>query len=289
MNKCNNNNWLPEHEDLLQNWGEKIRYYAWMHYRSAAIYSRLHNMLTFPLIVVSAFTASANFTMIGNDKKDTFTMFVIPLSIGCGGLITAILSSLTKLIQTAEMSTMHTESHRNFNKLMRTVTMELGLPPNQRKPPYEACTIVRTEFDRLILEAPDIPESVIEEFNTKFPSAINKPEEACDFEEIHIYGRDSMLKERADEFIKIRMFYKWRYSVNEKEKLKRDSLNNQLMIQNSAFPMTQLSNLSHMNTNNTSIRFSIDELMTTTLSSKLSSNSANEEDSCIRLSMDEYS
>lgn len=280
MKTCDTNNWLPEHEDLLQNWGEKIRYYAWMHYRSAAIYSRLHNMLTFPLIVVSAFTASANFTMIGNEKKDTITMFVIPLSVGCGGLITAILSALTKLIQTAEMTTMHTESHRNFNKLMRTVTMELGLPPNQRKPPYEACTIVRTEFDRLIIEAPDIPESVIEEFNTKFPSAINKPEEACDFEEIPIYGRDAVMKERVDAFTKIRLFYKWHYNSRPRRetRFKYTSSPNMIMIPHSS---TEESVPSSLNTRleNGSMRISIDELM--------SSSSEQASDNTVRVSIEE--
>lgn len=283
MKTCDTNNWLPEHEDLLQNWGEKIRYYAWMHYRSAAIYSRLHNMLTFPLIVVSAFTASANFTMIGNEKKDTITMFVIPLSVGCGGLITAILSALTKLIQTAEMTTMHTESHRNFNKLMRTVTMELGLPPNQRKPPYEACTIVRTEFDRLIIEAPDIPESVIEEFNTKFPSAINKPEEACDFEEIPIYGRDAVMKERVDAFTKIRLFYKWHYNSRphrEKRFKYTSSPDHMIMISHSNAEALVPSSL-NTRLGNRNMRISIDELMSS------SSDNSPYDNNTVRVSIEE--
>lgn len=205
--------WFNEHENLLSEWAEKARFYAWMHHRTSEHYTRLNNCLSLPLIIMGTISGSANFTMVGNTSASFFFTTAIPLIIGSLNLCTVVLSAATKFLKSAELSENHSEFYRHYSKLVRNICLELSLPPNQRKPPFEICNVFRHEFDRLVSEAPSIPQYVIVEFNTKFPFKKNKPEIASGFEKINIYGRKKRIQSLEENFKKTRHFYKWLYSV----------------------------------------------------------------------------
>lgn len=213
--------WFDEHENLLKEWAEKARCYAWMHHKTSMEYSLLNHYLTVPLIIFSSISASANLTLVGNKDHSYIYNTILPLTIGSFSIITAVLSALTKYIKSAELSEKHMSYYRNFNKLVRNICLELSLPPDQRKPPFEMCNVFRHEFDGLMNEAPNIPEHVIILFNKTFPRKKNKPEITSVFEKINIYGRNKILKDKESELRKIRHFYKW-------VAIKRKSIDNDL-------------------------------------------------------------
>ena len=215
MNKPDHTQWFPEHENLLKDWGEKTRYYSWMHNKTGEYYAQLNNFLSIPMIILTTATASANFTMAGNSSMTEENNVVIPILTGIASVTAAILSGLTKFLQCAELSTRHADCHRNFNKLTRNICLELSLPPIQRREPYDACHVFRTEYDRLMTESPSIPTFIIKKFNTKFPMVNNKPEIASEFGKIPIYGRGKTMLENEERFRKIRIFYKWLSHVKE--------------------------------------------------------------------------
>jgi hypothetical protein len=204
--------WAKEQENLLKDWAEKARYYAWMHNESSKKFHYLNNRLTIPLIVISAISSSANFTMVNNDGATLYKTW-FPVIMGTLGLVTAILSASLKVLQTAELSAKHSTFFKTYNALARHITMELSLPPSQRRAPQDSCNVYRYDFDRLLSEAPSIADSVVVDFNKKFPYATNKPEIAHSFEKIVIFGRNKALASREQLFIRIRNFYKLRYSV----------------------------------------------------------------------------
>lgn len=202
--------WCGEHENLLKEWAEKARFYSWMHHTTSSDYGKLNNMLTIPMIIISIVDGSANFTMVGNSKTTFVYTTLFPIMLGTLSIITGILSALTKYLKTAELTEKHELFYRQFNVLVRNISQELSLPPNQRKIPSEALNMSRYEFDRLVNEAPLIPEHVIAEFNKRFPYKKNKPEIANTFSKIVIHGRELNYKKRLDEFQRIRLFYKWK-------------------------------------------------------------------------------
>ena len=215
MSKSDRAQWFPEHENLLKDWGEKTRYYSWMHNKTGEYYSQLNNSLSIPMIILTTATASANFTMAGNTSMAEEHNVVIPVVTGIASVIAAILSGLTKFLQCAELSTRHEDCHLNFNKLTRNICLELSLPPIQRREPYDACHVFRTEYDRLMTESPSIPTFIIKKFNTKFPMVNNKPEIASEFGKIPIYGRGKTMLDNEERFRKIRTFYKWLSHTND--------------------------------------------------------------------------
>ena len=44
--------WLDEHENVLRDWAEKVRFYAWMHFRAAGYFSNLNNALSLPKFIL---------------------------------------------------------------------------------------------------------------------------------------------------------------------------------------------------------------------------------------------
>ena len=202
--------WCNEHENLLKEWAEKSRFYAWMHRTTSADYGKLHNMLTIPMIIISIIDGSANFTMVGNSNKSILYNTIFPITIGTMSLLTGVLSALTKYLKTAELAEKHELFYRQFNSFVRNISLELSLPSSERKSPSEVLNMHRYEFDRLLNEAPRIPEHVVAEFNKRFPYKRNKPEIASAFSKIVIHGRNENYKNKLDEFVRIRYFYKWK-------------------------------------------------------------------------------
>lgn len=209
--------WCEEHEDLLKEWAEKARFYSWMHHTTSAKYNTLNNLMTIPMIIVSIVNGSINFTLVGNTSKSKLMTLFIPMLVGTLNIVTAILSSLTKFFKTAEMVEKHEMFYRQFNILVRNISLELSLPPEQRKPPTESLNLSRYDLDRLVNEAPRIPSSVIIKFNKQFPYKQNKPEIANFFNKIKIHGRRKLYKDKVEQFIRIRTFYKWRASLYAQE------------------------------------------------------------------------
>lgn len=204
--------WVMEQENLLKDWAEKARYYAWMHNESAKMFSVLNNRLSIPLIVISTLSGSANFTMVNNDGSSLYNRW-FPIAMGTMGLITALLSASIKVLRTAELSSEHHTFFKTYNALSRNIALELSLPPSQRRAPQDSCNLYRYDFDRLLSDAPILPDSIVSEFNKKFPYARNKPEIAHSFEKIVIYGRNRSLLSREQLFSKIKNFYKFRYAI----------------------------------------------------------------------------
>lgn len=202
--------WCNEHENLLQEWAEKARFYAWMHRKTSADYGRLNNLLSIPMIVISMIDGSANFTMVGNSNNSFLFTVVFPLAVGMMSMLTGILSAISKYLKTAELSEKHELFYRQFNVLVRNISIELSVPSDQRKHPSEILNMNRYEFDRLMNEAPRIPERIVNEFNLMFPYKRNKPEIANTFNKIIIHGRNANYRKKMDEFRKIRLFYKWK-------------------------------------------------------------------------------
>jgi len=210
--------WEAEQENLLKDWAEKARYYAWMHYESHQYFNTLTNRLTIPLIVISTVTSSANFTMVGYEPTGKSMVSVgFPLAMGLLGMVTAVLSASLKTFKTTEMATEHFAMYKHFNSLFRNITMDLSLPSAQRKPPQELCNVYRYDFDRLINESPTIPNTIVSKFNNQFPFVKNKPEITNDFGKVVIHGRNKMLACSEATFRKIRQFYKYRYYVLSKD------------------------------------------------------------------------
>ena len=168
--------WHPQQEKILKAWGEAAACYRYMHYQAYCSYKNLSMKFTIPLIIVSTVTGTANFA------QETFPPSVqpfVPSAIGGLNLITAIATTIMQFLKINELMEGHRVASVQYGKVSRTIRLELTLPLSERT--LNGTNMIenmRTEYDRLIEQSPNVPKKMIDAFEREFPddNAFFKPE-----------------------------------------------------------------------------------------------------------------
>ena len=168
--------WHPQQEKILKAWGEAAACYWYMHYQAYCSYKNLSMKFTIPLIIVSTVTGTANFA------QETFPPSVqpfVPSAIGGLNLITAIATTIMQFLKINELMEGHRVASVQYGKISRTIRLELTLPLSERT--LNGTNMIenmRTEYDRLIEQSPNVPKKMIDAFEREFPddNAFFKPE-----------------------------------------------------------------------------------------------------------------
>lgn len=158
--------WSPEIEELLSEWGEVSMCYAYLHNFSQRKYKRKFHHLQIPIIVLSTLTGTANFatdSYVPENFKQGFSAAVGSLNIFCG-----ILGTLLSFLRYSEIYEGHRISGLAWSKLGRAIEIELSLHDKKRKPCREFLKICRAEYDNLLESSPNIDLDIIGMFNKKF-------------------------------------------------------------------------------------------------------------------------
>ena len=168
--------WHPQQEKILKAWGEAAACYRYMHYQAYCSYKKLSMKFTIPLIIVSTVTGTANFA------QETFPPSVqpfVPSAIGGLNLITAIATTIMQFLKINELMEGHRVASVQYGKISRTIRLELTLPLSERT--LNGTNMIenmRSEYDRLIEQSPNVPKKMIDAFEREFPddNAFFKPE-----------------------------------------------------------------------------------------------------------------
>ena len=159
--------WHPQQEKILKAWGEAAACYRYMHYQAYCSYKKLSMKFTIPLIIVSTVTGTANFA------QETFPPSVqpfVPSAIGGLNLITAIATTIMQFLKINELMEGHRVASVQYGKVSRTIRLELTLPLSERT--LNGTNMIenmRTEYDRLIEQSPNVPQKMIDAFEREFP------------------------------------------------------------------------------------------------------------------------
>ena len=159
--------WHPQQEKILKSWGEAAACYRYMHYQAYCSYKKLSMKFTIPLIIVSTVTGTANFA------QETFPPTVqpfVPSAIGGLNLITAIATTIMQFLKINELMEGHRVASVQYGKVSRTIRLELTLPLSERT--LNGTNMIenmRTEYDRLIEQSPNVPQKMIDAFEREFP------------------------------------------------------------------------------------------------------------------------
>ena len=168
--------WHPQQEKILKAWGEAAACYRYMHYQAYCSYKNLSMKFTIPLIIVSTVTGTANFA------QETFPPSVqpfVPSAIGGLNLITAIATTIMQFLKINELMEGHRVASVQYGKVSRTIRLELTLPLSERtQNGTNMIENMRTEYDRLIEQSPNVPKQTLDAFEREFPddNAFFKPE-----------------------------------------------------------------------------------------------------------------
>ncbi len=195
------NGWTREIEKLMAEWADKAICYRWMHERTERIFSRKDMGYMFPVIVLSTVGGAANFAM-DSVLKDPDQKTYAQLALGGISIMTGIISTIANRLGYASKSEAHHNAALLWGKFQRLIAIELSLHPNERSDCMHFLKMCRSELDRLIEQAPSIPDSVIDACRKEFAAypTVRKPEIVGDINTTHVFvDTNSRLREIAKE------------------------------------------------------------------------------------------
>lgn len=186
----------------MADWSDIAACYRWLHSRSEKKYNRYNMGMTIPVIILSTLTGTANFGMGSLFGDDTAGAKNATLAVGGISLIAGLLTTLNNFLRFAQQSESNRVASISWGKFQRLLAIELAISPLDRTIAQDFLKMCRNELDRLIEQSPQVPDSILEEFQKKFGAVKNlrKPDICGDIQHTHIYiDKDGKLKHIAAE------------------------------------------------------------------------------------------
>jgi len=174
--------WCEKQEKLLIKWAEKAAGYRWLHNHARLYYKQQHDCLSYPSIIIASITGVGGFAVLNpsnNDDVDSDTkirIMIVMYFFAFLNVFGGILTSISKFGQSANLELAHSAMCKQYSKYYRNIDMELSLDVTHRADITGLLKKCRTEYDRFLDEAPDIPSISIRVFNEAFPNKDNKPD-----------------------------------------------------------------------------------------------------------------
>jgi hypothetical protein len=179
--------WTPEQQRLLINWAEKATGYAWLHNRSVNYFKNRNLYIAIPASFFGYIAGATAFI----SSSDSGGSMAISTVIGVCGILAGLLTNFQEIFTFKELGEQHRISALRFLSFFRDISCELSIHPDHRTDPIEYITMKRMELDKLLEQSPMPPQSIIDEFNTKFKKVqIHKPDLANNLQTIIPYGAE---------------------------------------------------------------------------------------------------
>lgn len=195
------NGWTSEIEKLMADWADKAITYRWMHERTERKFATKDKALMFPIIILSTITGAANFALDSAVSDPEYKKYA---QLGLGGLsiLTGIITTFANRQAYASRSEAHKIAGIHWGKFQRLIAIELSLHPDERSDCMAFLKMCRNELDRLIEQAPTIPQEVIDDCRREFKKypKVHVPEMVGNIDTTRIYvDSNSRLKRLAEE------------------------------------------------------------------------------------------
>ena len=177
--------WHNQQELILKKWSEIGSSYRYLHDKSFSKYNTQNLRFALPVIIISTITGTANFAQ--KSFPDSWATYV-PLGIGFLNLTAGLITTIAQFLRVSELLEGHRAASIAYSKFSRNISVELSLPIEQRTSDgYDFIVSCRLELDRLIEQSPNIPNTIVKLFASKFKdSAFFKPD-ILDIRPVDIY------------------------------------------------------------------------------------------------------
>ena len=184
------NGWTEEQEKLLAKWADYASCYRWLHDRTEKKLSWYNNAITIPVIILSTITGTASVGLNGLVGDSPSGQKYGQISIGIVSLFTGILTTLGNFFRYAQNSEAHRVAAVSWGKFNRLITVELAQKPDDRMDSLDFLNICRQDLDRLIEQSPQVPNHVIELFESEFAHQddLSKPDICNNIEHTNVYN-----------------------------------------------------------------------------------------------------
>ena len=149
--------WTPENKKLLREWAEKAQSYRWLHHRASSRYSHRSQILTILISVLSYISG-------GSVLSSNFDVAWFKYFVGYIAILSGILTNINGLVGWKQLSEKHKITSTKFSSFERSISSMLSINQSQRVDAVEFINIKRKEIDELITNAPNIPSSIVKQY-----------------------------------------------------------------------------------------------------------------------------
>jgi hypothetical protein len=159
------NSWSEDHELILKQIAEKAACYRYINFESYNHYKKVDQRFALPVIVLSTLAGSAS---LGSGNVPTYAAYI---TIGSAliNIITGILGTLQKFLNTADLTTHHFTASVEYGRLSREIGIMLNLPKQERtQEGPKFLEYAKSDYNRLVDSTPAPPGFILREFEKKF-------------------------------------------------------------------------------------------------------------------------
>jgi hypothetical protein len=177
--------WCPKQEGLLRSWAEKSAGYRYLHNHARLMFKRQNDWLSYPSIIIASVTGVGGFATVAPTQSETTTqgnrtkLMYIQYFFAFLNVLGGVLTSIAKFNQSHELMSKHSHMCNAYSKFYRSIDMQLSLENRYREPVLDYVQKMRTEFDRLLDDSPDIPRQSIVAFREAFPEKKTNIPDVC--------------------------------------------------------------------------------------------------------------
>ena len=182
--------WSSALETLIGQEGEKCRGYAFINQKAEAYYSRRANWIAIPVIVLSTLSGTAS---VGSSSLFAGETQISSIVIGLVSIAVGVMNTISSYYAFARKAESHRIAYLHYNKLFQSVAVELALPRQERMEPELLLKDIRSQMERLAETTPTPPDTILEDFNTRFKDydkTIARPAETNGLHKIKIYMKE---------------------------------------------------------------------------------------------------
>lgn len=186
MSELGNVSWNDNLEKYFCDIAEKSNCLSWCHKRCEEIYSHKKTFIDLPIIVISSLTgflsASSTNLFEGQEKMSSILL-------GTASLFCSILQTVNVYYSWGKRCENHRASSIQYARLARFLTIEVGLPREERMTAHDLLRFTKESYDRLQEVSALIAPEVIKEFKKKFDknTELAKPEELNGIEPVKAF------------------------------------------------------------------------------------------------------
>jgi hypothetical protein len=177
--------WCPKQEGLLRSWAEKSAGYRYLHNHARLMFKRQNDWLSYPSIIIASITGVGGFATVAPTQSEATTqdnrmkLMYVQYFFAFLNVLGGVLTSIAKFNQSHELMSKHSHMCNAYSKFYRSIDMQLSLEDKYREPVLDYVQKMRTEFDRLLDDSPDIPRQSIIAFKEAFPEKKTNIPDVC--------------------------------------------------------------------------------------------------------------
>ena len=132
--------------------------YRKLHRCAIRYYTHWENLLSVPILVLSAVTGTTGFATASTSQPS------ISLAMGVTGFLLTVLGAMRQHFKFHTHTAMHMSTEISYARLITKIESELCRPPERRTSPNVFLEDVASEYERLLAAAQDIPAYCLNRF-----------------------------------------------------------------------------------------------------------------------------